>query len=371
MKIAIIGIRGLPASYSGFETCAHHTSKHWVETNNDVLVYCRTHLYHEKKTFSEDGAKLVYLPSLPIKSLETLSHTFFSILNLSLFKRGYRIVHLYNCGNGIFIPLLKLFGKKVFISVDGLEWKRKKWGKVAKFIYKLGAYMSVKFADDIIVDNKVVEDFYTSRFNRKTALIAYGAKVIGDSPQKDIAFLENCGLKKKEYFIFIGRFVKEKGVQHLINSYLELNTSMPLVIIGDDVVGNAYRDHIFKTYADHPKIHLLGYKFGEEYEAFLANALMYISASELEGTSPSLLAAMGANVCTLVNGIEENLATIGNSGTVFKRNDYADLTKKWQYFIDNPNEVENMAEKGLKYVLKQYNWGLIAKQYLSLFKGKM
>ena len=115
---------------------------------------------------------------------------------------------------------------------------------------------------------------------------------------------------------------------------------------------------------------MLGYRFGKEYEAILHNALLYISASELEGTSPSLLAAMGANVCTLVNGIEENLATLGNSGTVFKKNDYNSLTEKWQYFIDNPSEIENMAQIGHQHVLDNYSWDVIAKQYLYLFKFK-
>ncbi|SHG58986.1 DUF1972 domain-containing protein [Flagellimonas flava] len=368
MKIAVLGIRGLPANYSGFETCANHTTKHWVEDGHDVLVYCRKHLYPQRDRYTKDGVSLVYLSSLPIKSLETLSHTFFSIIHLCFFRRDFKIVHLYNCGNGLFIPLLKLLGKKVFISVDGLEWKRKKWGRIAKSMYKLGAYMSVKFADKIVVDNKVVQDFYLNRFKKDTELIAYGAKIIANNTPDNNTVLDAHQLKKNNYFIFVGRFVKEKGVQRLIESYLQLNTSMPLVIIGDDVVGNEYRDHIFNTYSEHPKIHLLGYKFGDEYEALLSNALLYVSASELEGTSPSLLAAMGAKVCTLVQGIEENLATVGDSGSVFLVNDYQDLTKKWQNFVDKPDLVDEMAEKGFQHVLKNYNWKVIAKQYLSLFK---
>ena len=183
-------------------------------------------------------------------------------------------------------------------------------------------------------------------------------------------FLDNYGLREKEYFLFVGRFVKENGVQHLIDSYLRLSTEHPLVLIGDDTVGNLYRDHIFKNYSDHPKILLLGYKFADEYEALLANALMYISASELEGTSPSLLAAMGAKVCTLVNGIEENLAALGGSGTVFKKNDYSDLILKWQQFIDQPFQIDHMAQKGYEYVLAHYSWEQISKEYISLFSTK-
>ncbi len=367
MKIAVIGIRGLPASYSGFETCAAHTTKNWVKNNHDVFVYCRKHLYKNYPSVTEDDVRLVYLPSIRIKSLETLSHTLFSILHLCFVDRKIKIIHIYNCGNGIFIPILKLFGKRTFISVDGLEWKRKKWGVIAKFMYKLGALMAIKLSDQVIVDNKVVESFYHDKFNKKTTLIAYGSKVITENVKGFKVLLDKFELTPKKYFLFVGRFVKEKGIKPLIECYLNLKSDLPLVIIGDDVEGNEYRDYIFSTYSNHPKIKLLGYRFDKEYETILYNALMYISASELEGTSPSLLAAMGAKVCTLVNGIEENLATLGNSGTVFRKNDYGDLTEKWQHFIDNPSEIEDMAEIGHQHVLDNYSWDVIAKQYLYLF----
>ena len=144
---------------------------------------------------------------------------------------------------------------------------------------------------------------------------------------------------------------------------------MPLVIIGDDVSGNPYRDFIFNTYSNHEKIHLLGYKFGEEYEILLANALLYISASELEGTSPSLLAAIGAKVCTLVNGIEENKATMGDAANTFLKNNYADLVNKWQNLIDNPKLLKIRAKKGYEHAMLNYSWSSIAKQYLSLFQA--
>ncbi|WP_111308751.1 DUF1972 domain-containing protein [Confluentibacter sediminis] len=368
MKIAVIGIRGLPASYSGFETCAEHTTKQWVKNKHEVVVYCRSHIYESKIPKTTEGVYLKYLPSLPIKSLETLSHTFLSVLHLCFIEKNIKIIHLYNCGNGIFIPILKLFGKKTFISVDGLEWKRKKWGFIAKSMYKFGAKVAVKFSNELIVDNKVVQDFYSYKFNKETSLIAYGAKIIEKSKMTSEEVFNKFELKSKEYFLFVGRFVKEKGVLNLIKSYLELNTHYPLVIIGDDVENNEYRDYIFSTYNAHPKIKLLGYRFGDEYEAILSNALMYVSASELEGTSPSLLAAMGAKTCTLVNGIEENLTTLGGSGSVFEKNDYNDLVKKWQYYIDNPTIIDKMALKGYKYVLENYSWSKISKDYISLFE---
>ena len=165
--------------------------------------------------------------------------------------------------------------------------------------------------------------------------------------------------------MFIGRFVPEKGVHNLIDAYNKLDTDMPLVIIGDDVNKTAYRDRLFERQTD--KVKLLGFVYDHDYEQLLMNSLLYVSASELEGTSPSLLGAMGAHVCALVNGIEENLATVNDAAYTFKKNDYEDLRNTWQKLIDEPKLIQEMAEKGHHHVIANYRWDAIADQYLSVF----
>ena len=366
MKIAVLGIRGLPANYSGFETCANHTTLHWSENEHEVLVYCRKNRYKERpEHFGK--VKLKYVGQLSSKSFETLSHTFLSILDLCFFQRDIKYIHLYNTGNAIFLPLLKLFGKKVIISVDGIEWKRDKWGKVAKSMYKTGEWFSIKLADDIIVDNKEIEDYYTNKYNKKTTLIAYGSKeVIADSV-KAAQYLKANRLEAKKYYIFVGRLVPEKGVDKLIAAYKKLKTEYPLVIIGDDHSDSDYKRSLFDQQSD--SIRLVGFKFGEEYEQLLSNALMYISASHLEGTSPSLLAAMGANVCSLVNGIPENKYTVEGSAYTFKENDYDDLAKVWQELIIDPDKITAMGNNGYSHVKKNYNWKKISEQYIDRFEN--
>jgi len=366
MQIAIIGSRGLPANYGGFETCVDHTANEWTSQGHQVLVYCRKNHY-KNQIANYHGVALRYTGSIPLKGIDTLSNTLISILDLIIFKRFFTIVHLYNSGNGIFIPILRLFGKKVYVSVDGVEWKREKWGVIPKMIHKLGAYMCVKFANKIIVDNREVYDVYRNKFSAQATIIEYGAKFIKSSEFSGDT-LTRFKLTTKEYFLFVGRFVPEKGVDKLIETYLKLKSDKPLVIIGGDTSPTDYSDKIEKYSANNENIILTGFLYNEAYEELLSNAYLYVSASELEGTSPSLLAALGAKVCALVNGIKENIQTLKGAGYLFKENDLNDLLKSWQNCEDDPSYVSDMANKGYEFAKQNYTWKNISQKYLELFQ---
>jgi glycosyltransferase involved in cell wall biosynthesis len=361
--IAVLGIRGIPGNYGGLETCAEQVTKVWAEKGHSVLVYCRRERYPER--IERIGAiRLKYTRSIQSKCLGTLSHTFVSVLDLLMFERKVRMVHLYNTGNGIFAPLLKLFGKRVIVSGDGLEWKRDKWNAFAKFVHKIGEWMAIKFADRVVVDNEEVRKYYVNKYRQEPALITYGAKLVQCEPHA-AEVLARYGLKAKKYFLFVGRLVPEKGVHELVKAYKRVNTDYPLVIIGDDLNTSAYRNELLRQQSD--RIRFVGFLYGKDYEQLLVNALLYVSASRLEGTSPSLLAAMGAQVCSLVNGIEENHATADGGALMFEKDNYDHLQQRWQQLVDAPALIEEWAAKGRSYVLDHYRWDAIASEYLSVF----
>lgn len=364
MKIAVIGIRGLPANYGGFETCAEQVARHWRSKGHEVRVYCRRHRYRSRPS-RYDGVELRYVPAIPSTSLETLSHSLLSILHLIGTGRAYRYVHLYNTGNGLFLPLLKGFGIKVAISVDGIEWKRTKWGMLARNVHRLGERMAVRFADRIVADNPEVAAYYKERYGIDAAQIGYGAKPIERDPVAEARTLQSHGLEGGRYFLFVGRLVPEKGVHHLIAAYKNLVTDYPLVIIGDDDPNSEYRNALLDERSD--RIRFLGYRYGAEYEHLLVNAAMYVSASELEGTSPSLLAAMGAGACSLVNGIPENLQTTAGNAFTYPENDQEALAQRWQAIIDDPAGMRTMAQRGRTHIENNYRWPRIAEQYLEEF----
>ena len=364
LQIAVIGIRGLPPNYGGLETCAEEVCTRWARAGNDVLVYCRSNRYPNRPAIY-DGVKLRYLPSLPSKSLDTISHTFLCVLDLMFVNRRYRNVHLYNTGNAIFLPLLRLVGKHVVLSSDGIEWKREKWGRLAKFVHRLGEKFAAHFANDIVVDNEEVGTYYHRTFGVPTALIAYGANEPSLDPERSARLMERHSLVSGRYFLFVGRIVPEKGVHDLIEAYKAIRTDYPLVIIGDDDSRSEYRNRVFAEASD--RIRFLGFVYNEDYEQLLLNARMYLSASRLEGTSPSLLSAMGAGVCCLVNGIPENLATVKGAVSTYRENDLADLVSRWQALADDPEAMTAAAERGRQCVREHYSWDVVADGYYRLF----
>ncbi|MGW8369761.1 MAG: glycosyltransferase [Gammaproteobacteria bacterium] len=363
-RIAVIGIRGLPANYGGLETCAEEVCRRWARSGNDVLVYCRSGRYAERPT-QFHGISLRYLPSLPMKSLDTISHTLLCVLDLMFVKRQYRNVHLYNTGNSIFLPLLRLAGKRVVLSGDGIEWKRQKWGRLAKSVHKLGEKLAARLANDIVVDNEEVGAYYKRTFDVPTTLIAYGANEPVLQPDKSAELLAKHSLERGKYFLFVGRIVPEKGVHELIEAYKSIRTDYPLVIIGDDDSKSEYRNSVFAEASD--RIRFLGFVYNEDYEQLLLNAGMYLSASHLEGTSPSLLSAMGAGVCCLVNGIPENIATVKGAVPTYRQNDVSDLIARWQALADDPDAAAEVAKSGQQCVREHYSWDAVADSYYRLF----
>jgi glycosyltransferase involved in cell wall biosynthesis len=360
--IAVLGTRGIPANYGGFETCAEQLSQRWVSWGHDVLVYARRERYDTRPAVT-NGVAVRYTSSLRSFGLGTPSAATLSVLDLIFRGRKFRWVHLYNTGNAFLLPVLRMLGFRVLISVDGIEWRRDKWGPVQKWAHRLGAHLAARFADRIVVDNGVVADFYARHLKCTPATIAYGAQPIrrtADAPQ----ILARFGLNADGYCIFIGRIVPEKGVRELIDAYGRLETDLALVIVGDDAP-TEYRNEMWARQND--KLRLVGYQYGHVCDQLLVNARMYVSASMLEGTSPALLSAMAAGVCCLVNGIPENRSTVGNSVALYEQDNTDDLVRLWQELLDDPQRSSSLAASGQAHQRRFYDWDVIARRYLELF----
>lgn len=358
--IAIIGTRGLPATYGGFETSAEKTSSRWVRDGYDVVAYCRASHYQEQRA-SHLGVRLRYVPCLDRGGLGTPTAALYSVLHLLFVERSTKYVHLYNNINAVFVPLLRLCGKTVLISADGIEWKRAKWGRLQRWGHQFGELCATRFGATVIADNEAVAAYYRERHNVEPTVIAYGADSLGRDPDLAKQVLDTHDLVSDNYFIFVGRIVKEKGVDNLIDAYESLDTDKPLVIVGD-AEPSEYRDAIFARASD--RVRFVGYQYDTAYEQLLANASMYISASDLEGTSPSLLAAMAAGICSLVQGIPENEATAGDSIELYEVGNVGDLAQRWQRLADNPAQADAIRAKGLAHIEKFYQWDAIANAYL-------
>jgi len=359
MKIAIIGTRGIPASYSGFETSVQETATRFVQKDIETIVYCRANHYKDKPDEFK-GVKLIYLPSVKSKHLDTITNTLITFFHL-LFKK-YDAVIVYGVGNALFIPFIRLSSKPVISVVDGADWERKKWGKFAKGFLKLSRYFAVHFSNYYVVDNELLVEEYNKRFGKEPIYIPYGANM---QFKNNVEILKKYEVEKNKYIIFVGRFVKEKGIDFLIENYEKINTNIKLIIIGDNVIDQDYVVKLKNT--QDKRIVFTGFVYGEEYETLLHNALFYVSCSFLEGTSPSLLSAMAINGFALVSDLKENLEVLKGSCATFSVGDTIDFKEKVNYYLNNAKVIENERERKSDIVKNHYTWGKITNQYIELF----
>ncbi len=360
MRIAILGIRGIPASYGGFETNAEITAKALADRGHEVVVYCRGWRKGRPKIWN--GVKLSYLPSVESRNLSTISHTTLSALH-AIFRK-FDVIHLYNVGNSHLIPLMRLFGKKIITSVDGVEWRRKKFGVFGSMWMHMSERFATLFSNRIVVDSLKVGEYYKNQYDSETVYIPYGSAILEDEPEPN--FLVKFGLEPKRYLLFVGRFIPEKGIDKLLKAYGEVRTDMPLVVVGDNPYDREYTEYL-KRIAP-PGAIFPGAIYGVGVKQLYKQAYLFVSPSELEGTSPALLEAMGAGTCVVVNGIPEQLETIGDSGVHYRMNDLEDLKQKVQELIDNPQLRDYYARRTQKRVEKYYRWEDVINRYEILLK---
>jgi len=357
MKLAIIGTRGIPASYSGFETSVEQTATRFAQKNIDTTVYCRKNHYKEIKD-EYRHVKLVHLPSIKTKHFDTITHTLLSVIHC-LWKK-YDVIQLYGVGNSIFLPILKMSRMKIISIVDGADWERRKWGWFAKQYLKICRIISVYLSNHYVVDSEILVDSYNNKFNKAPVFIPYGAT---NSNHYNKNILNEYKISDRNYIIFIGRFVKEKGIEFLIKNYCKIETNIKLVIVGGNSINKEYENKIKSMGNDN--IIYTGFLYGSDYESLLKYALFYVSCSYLEGTSPSLLSAMSINGYALVSDLPENKEVLKGTCSTFRVGDSKNFVYCLKKLISNKNINR---EKTFKVVNKYYNWDIITKKYCALME---
>jgi glycosyltransferase involved in cell wall biosynthesis len=311
------------------------------------------------------GMQLVKLPSINNKYLDTLSHTCLSLLHIVAHRPD--VVHLYGVGNSIFLIPLRLLRRPVVISVDALDWRRKKWNRFAGFCLRSSAGLAVQFSDEYVVDSREVAKYYIDRYRKPPVYIAYGADM--PEPTQGKGSVEEYGLQPRKYILFVGRLVPEKGVQHLIRAFEMVDTDFQLAIVGDNPHNRRYVESLKDT--KDPRIRFLGFVYGEGYQTLCKNAYLYVQPSDVEGTSPALLGAMGFGNCVIVSDIPENLETIGDAGISFERGNPLSLKEQLEALIDDPQLVVEYGRRAKDRVERNYSWDKIAEDMEGLYLAVM
>lgn len=358
LRIAMVGTRGVPAAYGGFETAIEEIGRRLSARGHHVLVYCRS---AEVKRRSYLGMRLIHLPAVRSKAVETLSHTLLSVLH-SILHRSPDVAFVFNAANAPFLPILRLRGVPVAVHVDGLEWKRGKWGRRGRQYYRMAEQLSVRWADALIADAQGIADYYTDEFTVETELLNYGTEILIDSPSNRLTELD---LDPGRFHLVVARFEPENHVDVIVEGFTRSEATLPLIVVGSAPYAADYTERIAELASSNPRIRMLGGVFDQQLlDQLYAHALVYLHGHSVGGTNPSLLRAMGAGTAVVAWDVNFNREVLGGSGLFFSS--VSDVARHLEHAeTDTVQALASGAELRAR-AQKTYNWDSVADGYEEL-----
>ena len=355
MRIAILGIRGVPANYGGFETFAEQLGKRLVARGHEVTVYGRS-AWVAKGTHNYLGMRVVRLPAPRSKYLETVVHSLIAAAHA--ISRPYDVLYICNSANVPAAILLMLARKRVVLNVDGLEWQRAKWNRVGRSYYRACAAIAARLPVHIVTDARVIQGHYRTAYGRKTEYLPYGTDLGAERDDDELARL---GLQHGRYVLYVSRLEPENNAHIVINGYAGVETDLPLAIVGDAPYASGYIAKL-KRVAD-SRVRFLGAVYGRGYRALRAGATLYIQATEVGGTHPALLEAMGAGNAIVANDVPEHVEALGDAGLYYRG--AAELASQIQSVLDDPVLAESLRVRAHDRAEARYSWDNVTDAYES------
>lgn len=354
MRIAILGTRGIPARYGGFETFAEELSTRLAARGHRVTVYCRDR--HDSPSYK--GVTRVYLPTLRHKYTDTIAHTFVSTLHLLLHRHD---VALYcNAANAIFTPWPRLLGIPVALNVDGLERKRKKWNRLAKAWYLLSEWLATMLPSAVVTDAQNIAGYYQDRYGKASTFISYGAPIgkVGST-----AALDQLGLERGRYFLYVSRLEPENNALLVRQAFEQTATPMSLALIGDAPYAHQYIQQVRDTRDG--RIVMPGAIYGSGYHELQSHSYAYIHATEVGGTHPALVEALGRGALVLYLNTPENAEVAGGAGIPFEPDTLRAKIEEAARMSDG--ERDEWSRKAFARAAERYSWDRVTDQYEELF----
>jgi glycosyltransferase involved in cell wall biosynthesis len=367
MKIAYIGQKGIPATFGGVEFHVAELAKRLVKIGYEVHVYVRN-WYADKNLKDYQGIRLIHTPTIKTKHGDAFIHSLTSSLH-SLFQ-GYDIIHYHALGPSIFCWLPKLFGKRVVVTLHGLDWKREKWGNLAKAFLKLAERTAVYIPDGIIVVSQEQKTYFQGKYGKKVTYIPNGVNIPAASASPAI-IKDKYGLSGRDYLLWMGRLTPEKRIEWLVKAFKQIRSDLRLVIAGGSSATDKYVKKI-KTLAKADKrIIFTGYVAGREKQELLANALLFVLPSNLEGLPIALLEAMSYRLPCLTSDIPPHRQVITQEadGFLFQSDNFSDFVKKINDLLSPGAELRNVGDMAGIKVAKEYNWDDVIKKTLLVYNS--
>ena len=373
LNICMFGQKRIPSREGGVEVVVEELATRMAQQGHSVTCYNRGGHHVSGSSFDEEtlseykGVRLKTVPTIDKKGLAAVTSSFFAAL-CSAFG-AYDVVHIHAEGPAAFCWLPKLFGKRVIVTIHGIDWQREKWqsGLGSKFIHQ-GEKNAAKYADEVIVLSKGVQDYFKETYGRETHFIPNGV----NRPQIREANLitEKFGLKKDSYILFLGRLVPEKGIRYLVEAFKNVKTDKKLVIAGGSSDTDSFMEELKELAKGDDRILFTGFVQGAMLDELYSNAYIYTLPSDLEGMPLSLLEAMSYGNCCLVSDIPECAEVVEDKALIFKKSDVENLREKLQDACDHPEMVMKMKNQAADFICAKYNWDEVVKETIKLYRRK-
>lgn len=364
MRIAAFGFRSMPPAKgaAGADKFALELFPRLVARGHDVTAYNRRYNDVFVDVHEYKGVKIKTFHTVDKKGFDTLLHSFKCTWDI-IVNNTADVVHIQNGGNSIWALPLRLFGKKVFISQDGVDWKRDKWTWYAKLYLKFSSFVTAYMPNEVIFDNVIAKKLFEDKFNKQYKFIPFGSEV--EVPADNGNVLEKFELEKGGYYLFVGRFIPDKGLHYLIPGFKNSISDKKLVLVGGSPNPSPYEKKIMDMANN--QIIFPGYVYGDDTNILMRNAYCYIQPSDVEGLSPVVLTVMGLNVPLIVSDIEENEYAVQDTARMFKKGNIESLTEQINYCEEHYDEMKALAEKACRRALSVFNWDKVADEHLELF----
>ena len=375
LKIAMIGHKRIPSREGGIEIVVDELSVRLAKMGHKIDAYNRYGHHVSGKKYDEEygrgdrkyykGIRIRIIPTFRSSKLNAIVYSFLATLRALFIP--YDVMHYHAEGPCAMLWIPKLFGKKVVVTVHGLDWQRAKWGRFASFVIKFGEKMAAKYADEVIVLSKNVQDYFKDTYGRNTVFIPNGI----DRPEKRKAELitEKYGLEENGYFLFLARIVPEKGAHYLIEAFRGIDTDKKLVIAGGSSQAFDYMEKIHRMAAEDDRVIMTDFVQGQILEELYSNAYAFVLPSDVEGMALSLLEAMSYGNCCLVSDISENTEVTEDKALVFEKGNIDDLKNKLEYMLQNPEKVEEYKKQSSDYICGKYNWDDVVEQTVEIYRS--
>lgn len=359
VKIALVGTRGIPASYSGFETAVENLAREFVARGHEVTVYCRPHMVERKD--EHVGARLVHLPTIRNKHLDTLVHTAISTAHLAVRRRPDVAIY-FIAGNAPIVPFARLAGIPAILQIDGLDSERAKWGKAARAYLRWAERIAPRAATIAVTDSEEVAASYERRYGKRIPWIPYGASLPDPGGTE---WCERLGVEPGRFILFVGRLVPENNAHMLVEAHKLLDTDWPLVIVGDAPYAERYIADL-KASAG-PNVHFPGYVFGNGYAELVHRCGIMCVPTEVGGTHPVIVEAMAAGACLVVSDHPPNLEVVGDAAAKFPlARGASGLAEALRELIDDSGRRSVHRRRASVDARQRFSWTECADRYLNL-----